>query len=355
MLVAYVSGHGFGHATRAGEVLRGLRSRARDVGITVVTSGPEGLYRRAIPGSFAFRSFECDVGLVQADAVTIDEAATAARAAAFAVGWEARVASEAAWLRTIGARVVLGDVPPLAFAAAAAAKVPSIALANFSWDWIYRHLARRQPALGDAAAQAAAAYGRAGLLLQLPFAGDLSAFPRREPIPLVARRPRVPREEARRRLGLGARPAVLVSFSGPALPGMSLEAAAREFAIMTSAADPPAGGVSVHEARLEATGLEYVDVVGAADVVVSKPGYGIVSDAIGAGSRLVYTDRGDFPEYEVLVREMPRYLPCAYVSHEELRAGRLAEPVRRVLAEPVPDPPDLDGACRAAERLLERL
>ena len=31
----------------------------------------------------------------------------------------------------------MGDIPPLAFAAAAAAGVPAIALCNFTWDWIY--------------------------------------------------------------------------------------------------------------------------------------------------------------------------------------------------------------------------
>ena len=35
------------------------------------------------------------------------------------------------------ATVVVGDIPPLAFAAAARAGVPSVAVGNFTWDWIY--------------------------------------------------------------------------------------------------------------------------------------------------------------------------------------------------------------------------
>jgi L-arabinokinase len=105
-------------------------------------------------------------------------------------------------------------------------------------------------------------------------------------------------------------------------------------------------------ARLDALGLRYVDVVGAADVVLTKPGYGIVTDAIGAGTRLVYTERGDFPEYPVLVREMPRHLACAHVSNHALREGEVVAALDDVLARPVPPPPDLGGADRAAERLL---
>jgi hypothetical protein len=109
----------------------------------------------------------------------------------------------------------------------------------------------------------------------------------------------------------------------------------------------------VAPAGLEAVGLQYQDLVGAVDVVVTKPGYGIVTDAIGAGTRLVYTDRGDFPEYPILVAEMARYLPCAYVSNADLLAGRLVAPIRAVLETAAPDPPDLSGASRVARRLLE--
>jgi L-arabinokinase len=349
VIAAYVSGHGFGHATRVGEVLRAVRERSPRAPLLVVSAAPEALFRHAVPGAFTFRALRCDVGLIQSDALTIDEAATAVECRLSALLFRERVATEARWLRRSGVRVVLGDVPPLAFAAAAEAGVPSLGLANFSWDWIYRHLASRQPELAAAADQAAEAYGRADLLLELPFAGDLSAFPRREPIGLVARRPRVPRSLARDRLGLDRRPTVLVSFGGLGLPGLGADAVAGldEFSFLWPQ-DLPAE-------RLDALGLGYADVVCAVDVVLSKPGYGIVSDAIAAGTRLLYTDRGDFPEYPILVREMGQHLACGHVSQADLRQGRLREPLQRVLGLPLPDPPDLGGARRAAVRLLERV
>jgi L-arabinokinase len=349
VLVAYVSGHGFGHATRLLEVLRAVRAREPRLPFAVVGTVPEWLVRASLPGPVALRPVACDVGLAQRDALVVDEPATAAACRAFEATWGERAEAEAAFLRRCGARLVLADIPPLAFAAAARAGVPALGLGNFSWDWIYRHLAARQPSLAASAERAQGAYGEATLLLELPFAGDLSAFPRREPVGLVARRPRVARGEARRRLGLDARPAVLLSFGGVGLPGLArgrLEAGdgLRYLFPEDLGAD-----------RLAALGLGYEDVVGAADVVVTKPGYGIVSDAIGAGTRLVYTERGDFPEYPILVREMPRWLACEHVSNGELRAGRLAGPVRRALERPMPAPPDLGGADRAAARLLEAL
>src|SRR5262249_39760875 len=153
--------------------------------------------------------------------LVLDEQATAERWRAFDAERTAWIADEAAWLRTAGVRVVLGDVPPLAFAASRAAGATAIALANFSWGWIYRHLARREPALEAAADTAARDYAACDLLLRLPFAGDLGVFPKIRDIPLVARRPRLSREESRRRLGLGAGPIVLWSFGGIPLEGFS--------------------------------------------------------------------------------------------------------------------------------------
>lgn len=358
MIVAYVSGHGYGHATRVGVVLRAVRAHEPDVGLAVVTAAPEKLFRDTVAGPFVFRRRECDVGLAQKGPLLIDEEATARRWREFAAGSAARVDEEARWLRGAGARLVLADVPPLAFDVAAAAGVPAVGLTNFSWDWIYRHLAPRQPSLREAAEAAAAAYRKAALLLQLPFAGDLSAFPRREPIPMVARRPRMSRAEAQARLALPpGGPCVLVSFGGIGTPALDLRAlgalADLRFVIDAAEGPRPSNVFVVDAARREALGMRYQDLVRAAEVVVTKPGYGIVTDAIAAGARIVYTERGDFPEYPILVAEMPRYIPCAHLPNDDLLAGRWGAAIESVLARPVPAAPELGGDEVAAARLLQ--
>ena len=84
----------------------------------------------------AFR-IETDTGVAQIDSLRIDEDETARQAARFYSTFDARVDTEAAALRALGASIVVGDIAPLAFASAARAGVPSAALGNFTWDWIY--------------------------------------------------------------------------------------------------------------------------------------------------------------------------------------------------------------------------
>ena len=361
MLAVYVSGHGFGHATRTAEVLRAVRARAAELPIAVRTAAPASLFEGLIAPPLTVSRVECDVGLAQKDALVIDESGTVAAWRAFMTGWDRLVAGEADWLRQAGARLVVGDIPPLAFEAADRAGLPSVAVGNFSWDWIYAHLAPREPGLVEAAARAREAYGRAERLLRLPFSCDASAFRRVEDVPLVARRPAVGKAEARRRLGLDERPVVLMSFGGVGMPGLRPSAFGdlRGIRVLFTGAGgdgaAPSHFTKLDDRSVRAAGLGYPDLVGAADVVVTKPGYGIVSDCVGAGTRLVYTDRGDFPEYPVMVAEMPRYLPAVFASNEEVLEGRLGRALEAVLALPFPAPPRADGASVAAAKLLARL
>jgi hypothetical protein len=136
-IVFYISGHGFGHASRSIELLSTIAARRPDARIIVRTSVPAWLFRATAPAHVELGHLETDVGVVQIDSLNVDEGETARRAAAFYGSFDRRVDDEAALLDAARATVVVGDIPPLAFAAAARAGVPSVAVGNFTWDWIY--------------------------------------------------------------------------------------------------------------------------------------------------------------------------------------------------------------------------
>jgi hypothetical protein len=100
-------------------------------------------------------------------------------------------------------------------------------------------------------------------------------------------------------------------------------------------------------------GLTYIDIVATADIVITKPDYRIVTDSISARTRVVYTERGEFPEYAILARGMTDFLPCAFVRNDELMAGRLDDAIRTVLEQSFPPQPRLDGAVEAARLILK--
>ena len=121
-------------------------------------------------------------------------------------------------------------------------------------------------------------------------------------------------------------------------------------------ADPPRRAntcMSVDETAMYAAGLRYEDLVRAVDVVVTKPGYGIIAECIANDAALLYTSRGHFIEYDVLVAEMPHVLRAAYIDHADLFAGQWTHHLDGLLAQPAPpERPRVDGAEVAVEQLL---
>jgi L-arabinokinase len=107
------------------------------------------------------------------------------------------------------------------------------------------------------------------------------------------------------------------------------------------------------EPAMYAQGLRYEDVVKAVDVVVTKPGYGIIAECLANDTALLYTDRGHFIEYDVLVAAMPAFLRCAYLPQATVLAGAWAPALDAVLAQPAPPTrPATTGAEVAAARIL---
>ncbi len=368
MIVWYISGHGFGHAARDIEVLNRLGIERPEIAIAIRTSAPRWIFDLTLTRPIDWQPLECDTGVVQIDSLRVDERETVRRASAFYQRFAELAGHEARWLQARGARLVVGDIPPLACAAARLAGIPAIALGNFTWDWIYEGYRDWMPAGSRFVDRIREAYSSADLALRLPMHGGFSMFDQIIDLPFIARRTQRDPQDVRCALDLPLdRALVLLSFGGYGLSSIELGriASLRDYLIVTTAdvganrrADQPqaqdlavlpANVRMVDEQRLYAHGLRYEDVVGAVDVVITKPGYGIISECVANDTALLYTSRGHFVEYDVLVREMPRWLRCGFISNEDLLAGNWQDALDRVLALPgPPETADVDGAARAA-------
>ena len=369
-VVFYVSGHGFGHASRDIEVINGLAAQRPDARIVVRTTAPQWFFERSAHGGIELVPIETDTGMAQIDSLSIDEDESARRAARFYRTFDARVDAEAAALRSLGASLVVGDIPPLAFAAAARARVPSAALGNFTWDWIYAAYPRFEQLAPGVLEIIRHSYAAATLALRLPLHGGFHPMVRvTRDIPLIARRSRHSKPAIHRLLDLdSSRPVVLASFGGHGVD-LPYDAIARQhdFTLVITDHDraetdheslagttDPGRLTRITSAALAERGLRYEDLVGAADVVVSKPGYGIVSECIANGAALLYTSRDRFVEYDVFVAEMPRVLRCRFLAQADLLEGRWGAGVQALMEQPAaPEQVELNGCDVAVEALLD--
>lgn len=351
----YVSAHGFGHAVRTGALLAALRERAGGgVALLVRSEAPPGLFTRGEPG-IACSPAPIDVGVLQRSALDVDLPGTLAAHEAFTAGWDAAVAREAAWLRETRADLVVGDIPPLAFAAARRAGIPSAAVANFSWDWILEGWAADEPRWRPVVERYAEAYGLAGRLFRLPLHGELRAFRPVVDVPLLVNRSRADPVRVRAQLGFAAddpRPLVLVSFGGF---GSGPVAAPRWDALdgyrFAGFGAPPAGLPALW--RPVPADLAHEDVVAACDVAIGKPGYSTCAEVIAHRARFLHLPRAGFAEVAPLEAGLAAFACAQPMPREDFFAGRWRGHLDAILARPRPaTAPPVNGADVIADALL---
>jgi UDP:flavonoid glycosyltransferase YjiC (YdhE family) len=342
-----VSGHGYGHSVRSAEVAKALLRRG--VHVIVRTDAPRWLYPHDVEW-VENSGWPLDVGVVQRDGLELDIDATRHRWCEFTANWARRVDVEAQLLCDAHVDVVLGDIPPLAFAAAAHAGIPSYGLTNFTWDWIYA----AWPNFEHIVAAIRDAYSQADGLFRLPLHGDCGAFRCIEDVPLIARKAARQRDEVRRELCIPSdATTVLLSFGGFTANGVDFAALGdlRDYVFVVAPplrVDHPSANVVVVREQPR----DYVSLLAACDVVVTKPGYGIVADCLANRVRVLFTDRGPFREYDMLAEGLRHLARARYVPRDELLRAELGP---HLVALMQCDSPWTDQAMNGADIVAERL
>jgi len=331
------SAHGFGHVAR--QLAVGEALRLRGVEPRFYTAAPVPVLDEYLPGADV-RSWTVDVGIAQRDSLHEDPARTAELLEERAS--DAAIDRLAEALREDGVRVALVDVAPPALEACRRAGIPAFAVGNFDWAWIYGHyepLSAWATRFRDWQAPHPA--------LALTPGPGMTGFASVEPVGMIGRR-RPPDASWRASLPPGTR-AVLVSFGGfgldgvrsmlPQLPGVRWVLA------------PPMAPLDRDDA-LYVTGVPYPSLVATVDAVLTKPGYGIYTEAALAGTPLIWLDRGAFPEAPWLEDAMRARgdVKVGTGDRQDLPA-RIAEALTLRWATSAPLPVDADGVDRIVDRV----
>ena len=354
-ILFYISGHGYGHSTRMMEIINHLIERQPYAFCHIKTYAPEWLYRLNLKNNYAYHHFVCDVGTVQGNSYHLNQLQTLRDYEAFVKKKKGQIETEVNFIRQANISLVVGDIPSLAFDIAAAAGVPSVAVGNFSWDWIYEPFVKEYPQYTYLVDEIKSAYAQADLLLRLPFHGDMSAFAKIEDIPLVGRKARLPRERVRKNLGLNLHPEeklVLVALRANDLESVDWQNVNAIVGCRFLTFYPVTNGGNV--LQLPPDYLPFEELVNASDAVISKPGYGIVSECIVNRTPLLYTPRFDFAEYDILAKALQTYGVVRFIPLDEFWAGQW-EKYLQTLFEAAPQwrPIATHGAEVAAQRILE--
>lgn len=352
----YITAHGYGHGTRSCDILNALRAAHSDVPIIVKTDLPADFMASRIPPSIEVRPGAFDVGLIQKDSIQVDLDASI-RTIEHLYSREGELtAQEAKFIKDENIGVVVADIPAIPLAAAQQAGVPNIACGNFGWDWIYSEFTAHDPRWQTYVEKFAGVYRKTDLLLKQPFSEPMAAFPNQTDLPLLAK----PGNECRSLLAesTGADPAkpwVLLSFTTLNLSPNAIDQLSHLTRCEKFTVEPlewPGSGIH----SISRSTAPFADVLASVDMVVTKPGFGILSECIANNKPIIYSDRKNFLEYPILVEAIERYCKQAFIPNEELYAGNLGRALNEIESAPEPaEEMPRGGAELAATEILNRL
>ncbi len=352
MLCYYITGHGFGHAVRTTQVIKSLPP---DLPLILKTTAPERLFREELPGrDFAYVPAEYDCGCLQSDSVSVLRRETLSRYEEIAWSNAARLPAEVAFLRERGVRCIASDIPSFPLHAAREAGIPGVAVANFTWHDIYAEYVETD---ADAALlrQMAGEYAAATVAcltpLSVPTVGDV--FPHVERVPLVARRGPPRRDLLAAALEIPAGKHMALLYLGEW--GLDIHwPALEQWTDWVFLLDRPLPQPIANARAFDARRWRYADVAASVDAVVSKAGYGTLTECIANSVPLIYLPRHGFREHEALVVGMNQWGGGVEIAEAAFFVGEWGTALQSALsARPDPNVFPINGADVIANKLVE--
>lgn len=353
LIYVCVSSHGFGHAARQAAMLRQLHALRPDWTLVISTMVDRGFLEltcRGIP--VVVRPVQWDVGMLQADALGADPAATLEALQDLEDALPQRLDQEVAWLRSQEKPVlVIGDIPPVAVDLAERLQAPLVWMGNFGWDDIYAPLG---PAFEAWTRRARDCYQRGSLLLRCPFSLGMHWNLPEIGLTLVAAEPRSIPAALDADLRQSPEPKVLVGFGGLGLgldPFLFAQWPDHRFLLASPRIPDLRDRLSrISNVTLLPDGVRPLDVMPYCRRHLGKPGFSSFCEAMAADLGLHVVERQGFAEAAALMDGLRQHAFHRILGRDDLEAGRWA--LDQTLEQPTHGRLSATGAIQAAEAVV---
>lgn len=309
-----ISSHGFGHLAMTAPVLNEYARQIPDLRLTVRSGLDFTVLKQRIQADFQHIHASSDFGFTMVDAMTIDHAASAARYREFHAHWPERVAQEAGFLRQLAPNGVFSNVAYLPLAGAQQAGIPAVAMCSLNWADLFQHYYGHEAWAPAIHQQILAAYRAAQVFLRptpaMPMP-DLHNTQEIGPIASLGQKHNLksllppPHNTARY--------TILVLMGG----------VQHRLPLETWPHDPdicwlvPTDWQTQHPQAhpFESLNLPIPDLIASADAILCKPGYGTFVEATLNHTPILYLNRENWPEQEVLIEWVRKHNKALDFKH----------------------------------------
>ena len=352
-----ISGHGYGHAAQVVPVLNALGALVPGVTAILRTTVPASFFRDRLTIQWELSPSQQDVGCIQDGPLKIDIDETWAAHQRFHDTWDARLSNEVAAMQAASPALVIADTPYLAIEAGSHAQIPTVALASFTWDLVLKEYCHASDHSHQQLIQRIrGSYAKADMALRLTPAPNIDAFSNMADIGPIASPTPSERDRLASALALTSKErTVLVGFGGIPLTSLPFEhmEQLRPYRFLFDG-PVPAGYSRIH--AIETLPFSFKTLLASVDVIMTKPGYGTIVEAVALQQPVLYVRRYNFADEPPLVDYLHRYGRGIELSLDDFSQGRWETALQQSLNTPLPSsPPPPTGAAEAAAFIMQQL
>ena len=352
-----ISGHGYGHAAQVVPVLNVVGSLVPGVTAILRTTVPASFFLDRLTIPWDLQPVQQDVGCIQDGPLKIDVDATWASHHRFHETWEARLSNEVTAMQAASSALVIADTPYLALEAGSRAQIPTVALASFTWDLVLKEYCHTTDNSQQQLIQCIReSYAKAHIALRITPAPRIDAFSNIVDIGPIASPTSPERDRLASALALMPNErTVLVGFGGIPLTSLPLEhmEQLRHYRFLFDGPAPP-GYSHIHSTTT--LPFSFKTLLASVDVIMTKPGYSTIVEAVALQQPVVYVRRYNFADEPPLVDYLHRYGRGVELSLDDFTQGRWEAALQETLiasAPLLPAPPT--GAAEAAVFIAKQL
>lgn len=359
-IVFYISSHGLGHYVRSAALAYYLKTHeiygfprddidtfsmgghaVRAGHITLIANSTgllEIMQRDPLLAGMRLMHRPFDITIIEKNPLVVDARATLNGCTDFISRADRLIVEEKKFLRHQGADLVFSDIGFVPVAAAGALNLPVYLLGNFTWEEIlYDYHTKGYGAYKSDLLFLLDCYNMADTFFRLPLYMKLRINVAIRDVGFITRGAPTGGKRVRARLGLKpAQRLIFDTLDTQAMGGFSFPSRCwpRDTRLIVWQRDGKQARKTAapNDQVLYVTerDMDFVEILAASDVVVGKPGYNLMAQAVLYNKRLVVFERRDFVESKALISGASRFVPCRVMPLDALCADCLVKEVNEV-------------------------
>jgi len=351
----YITAHGYGHAVRSAAVCNCLPSSG--VRLTIVSDIPQSFFEEEITIPHKVRRGVFDVGCLQSDGVTVQMEETLKAYQDISIRNELLLDDEVRWCKDNGVDCIVSDITPFAFEIADKARIPSVAISNFTWHDIYSHYVKLYPQYESMLMKMADQYAKATLALALYPSSPMPFFTNTKSIPIIGRKGKNRKDEICNHFGIDRRKHLgLIYIGNYGLQNVNWKRLEEFKDWEFIGVYPPAQSQTPSNFHLvNKENFRYEDLSASSDIIISKMGYGVFSESLLNGIPLLYLPRDNFSEFAVLHTEAQRLGNGIFLDTGAFLNVEWGSCLAKAVENRKRDPVMNNGAMMCAEEIMKMI